>query len=259
MDAPTPFAPFLEQPQQSGLFFDFDGTLSAIVDDPAAAAPLAGAPELLSALADRFARVGILSGRPVAFVQQHFADSRVELAGIYGLERVVGGRRVDHPASGAWREVIDDVTASSAAHGPPGMHVEPKGLSLTMHYRGAPEIGDAVRDWVESQAARSGLEVRRAKMSYELHPPINVDKGTLLEELAEDLHNVCFFGDDVGDLPAFDALDRLGRTGVETLRVAVRSAEQSNELILRADLTVDGPDGVLALLGSLRDDVTPGG
>jgi trehalose 6-phosphate phosphatase len=251
------FAPFVEDPTHAGLFFDFDGTLSPIVDDPALAVPLDGAPALLGELSDRFARVGILSGRPVAFVQEHFPDERLELAGIYGLERVVGGRREDHPASGAWREVIADVAASSTAHGPAGMRVEPKGLSITMHYRGTPEIGDAVKDWVESQAARSGLEVRRAKMSFELHPPIAVDKGTLLLELAEDLRCVCFVGDDVGDLPAFDGLDQLQTQGVHTVRVGVRSSEQSSDLILRADLTVDGPEGVADLLRGLRDRVPP--
>ncbi len=126
-----------------------------------------------------------------------------------------------------------------------------------MHFRGAPEIGDAVREWVESQAARSGLEVRRAKMSFELHPPIEVDKGTLLLDLAAQLRCVCFVGDDVGDLPAFDGLDRLQQRGVHTVRVAVRSAEQSSDLIVRADLTVDGPEGVAALLHDLRDRVSP--
>ena len=257
MDPAPLFAPFVEDPARSGLFFDFDGTLSPIVADPALAAPVPGAPELLSELADRFGHVGILSGRPVSFVQQHFTDDRLELAGIYGLERVIGGRREDHPAAGAWREVIEDITASSLAHGPAGMHVEPKGLSLTMHYRNAPEIADAVHDWVESQTARSGLEVRRAKMSYELHPPIDVDKGTLLVELAADLRCVAFVGDDVGDLPAFDGLDRLREAGVATVRVGVRSAEQSSDLILRADCTVDGPEGVLDLVRSLRDEVPP--
>lgn len=259
MDELAPFASFIEDPPRSGIFFDFDGTLSAIVDDPASAVPLAEAPALLSALADRFGQVGILSGRPVTFVQQHFTDARLELAGIYGLERVVAGVRHDHPAAGAWREVIEDVTASSLAHGPEGMRVEPKGLSLTMHYRNAPEIAHEVQAWVEGQAARSGLEVRRAKMSYELHPPIDVDKGTMLIALAADLHRVAFFGDDVGDLPAFDGLDRLRDAGVGTVRVAVRSAEQSSDLVDRADVTVEGPDGVLTLLRSLVERVAPRG
>jgi trehalose 6-phosphate phosphatase len=48
------------------LCLDFDGTLSPIVDDPQAARPLPGIVELLEPLADRFAAVALISGRPTA-------------------------------------------------------------------------------------------------------------------------------------------------------------------------------------------------
>ena len=60
-----------------------------------------------------------------------------------------------------------------------------------------------------------------------------------------------FVGDDVVDLPAFDALDELARKGLTTLRVAVRSSEAPEELLERADVIVDGPVGVLGLLEDL--------
>ena len=128
------------------------------------------------------------------------------------------------------------------------MAVEPKGLSLTLHYRERPEIEPAVVDWAAAQAARSGLVMRRARMSVELHPPIAADKGTAVEDLVADHEAVCFVGDDRGDLPAFDALDRLEARGMEVLRVAVASAEVPSDLIERADLVVDGPTAVLDLL-----------
>jgi trehalose 6-phosphate phosphatase len=62
---------------------------------------------------------------------------------------------------------------------------------------------------------------------------------------------VCFVGDDRGDLPAYDALDRLAVRGVHTLRVAVASSEAPDELIARADLVLDGPAEVLAFLRRL--------
>ena len=206
----------------AGVFTDFDGTLSAIVDDPAAAVAHPGAVAALEALGGRVARVGVLSGRPVEFLRSRLPSTLV-LAGLYGLELVIDGQRHDHPSGGVWREVVDDVASQAAAGGPDGMRVEAKGLSLTLHYR----------------------------MSYELHPPIQVDKGTTLVELADGLSSVCFLGDDVGDLPAFDGLDRLAAVGVATLRVAVRSAEGSPDLLDRADLVVDGPAGAVALLEAL--------
>lgn len=251
------FEPLLDAPESAGVFIDFDGTLSEIVDDPGDACPVAGSVDALAALADRFGRVGVLSGRPVEFLQAFFPAS-VMLAGLYGLETVQDGVRTDHPLGGSWREVIDDVASVAHARGPAGMKVEPKGLSITLHYRGRPRLEPRVRAFAESQAVRSGLECRPARMSYELHPPIPADKGSALVELSEGLTSVCFIGDDVGDLRAFDALDKLAATGVHTVRVAVHSTEETSELISRADVVVDGPPAVRDLVRYLADHARPG-
>ena len=58
-------------------------------------------------------------------------------------------------------------------------------------------------------------------------------------------------GDDAGDLPAFAALDRFAAAGGTALRVAVASDEAPPELLAAADLLVDGPEGVVALLRQL--------
>jgi trehalose 6-phosphate phosphatase len=242
--------PFRADPPRAGVLTDFDGTLAPIVDDPAAARPQDGVGDVLDALTRRYGRVAVVSGRPVAFLEELLPPS-VLVCGLYGLESSQGGRRVDHPSGGAWREVVDDVASYSAARGPAGMRVETKGLSLTLHYRERPSIAEEVRAWADRQAARSGLVVRPARMSVELHPPIPADKGTVVEDLAAGLRAVCFVGDDVGDLPAFDALDRLAARGITTLRVAVRSDEAPAEMLARGDVVVDGPDGARALLQQL--------
>lgn len=244
------FAPFLEQPRKAGVLLDFDGTLAPIVDDPGAARPVAGAAELLKQLSVKYRVVAVLSGRPVTFLEPMLPAS-VILSGLYGLESVRGGERLDHPFAGSWREVIDDVASCSVGRGPAGMGVESKGLSITLHYRTHPELADDVLAWAAGQAARSGLSVRQARMSVELHPPIDADKGTAVEELAGKLAAVCFVGDDVGDLPAFDALDRLEEKGLHVVRVAVLSPEAPTALVERADVRVDGPAGTVALLESL--------
>ena len=80
-----------------------------------------------------------------------------------------------------------------------------------------------------------------------------------LGELAESLLSppVCFLGDDVGDLPAFDALDRLAAAGVHTVRVAVSTEEAPQEVLERADVVVDGPAGALAVLERLAAGQDP--
>ena len=191
-----------------------------------------------------------MSGRPTDFLRT-VVPAEVALSGLYGLEVVRGGVRTDHPGAGAWREAVADVARSSADRGPEGMDVEPKGRSLTLHYRRHPEAAEAVAAWAREQAARSGLVMRPAKMSVELHPPIQADKGTALEALVDGLGAVCFVGDDVGDLPAFDALDRLAARGVHAVRVGVDSDEVPARLLERADVVLNGPAGVVAFLRSL--------
>jgi trehalose 6-phosphate phosphatase len=80
---------------------------------------------------------------------------------------------------------------------------------------------------------------------------VATDKGTIVARAAAGLAAACFLGDDVGDLPAFAALDRLAGAGTATVKVAVRSVESPPALLDQADLVVDGPAGALAVLEHL--------
>jgi len=241
------------EPEETAVLVDYDGTLAPIVHEPASAIPLPGVAEVLAALAAVYGRVAVLSGRPVAFLQR-VLPGELLLLGQYGLEMVDHGESQNHPLAGAWREVVDDVASHSIARGPRGMRVESKGLSVTLHYRGRPDIAGEVEAWAARQAARSGLTARPAKMSIELHPPIDVDKGTAVREVLDDLAAACFLGDDLGDLPAFDALDLATATGLHAVRIAVDSPEAPPQLLARADLVVDGPPGALEVLRALLPD-----
>ena len=227
---------------------DFDGTLAPIVDDPAAAGPLPGVVDVLHRLAARYAVAGVISGRPVAYLVGHLGEE-LWLSGLYGLETLDHGRLVEAPQADQWRPIVE--ASIDRARGELGDVVEPKGLSLTLHFRTAPQLGPTIRAWAEGEATRTGLVVRSAKASVELHPPLKSDKGTVVESAAAGLAAVCFLGDDVGDLPAFDALDRLAGAGVHTVRVAVSTEEAPHEILERADVVVDGPSGALAVLEHL--------
>lgn len=239
------------RPAHSGICLDFDGTLSAIVEDPATATPLPPVVDLLRELVRRFAIVEVISGRPVDFLVASLPVPGLRLSGLYGLETIIDEQRQDHPSAGAWREVVEDVASVSEGSGPSGMDVERKGFSLTLHYRTHPGAARRVNAWARRQAARSGLQARQGRMSVELHPPIGVDKGTVVEEVGKEVEAICFLGDDAGDLAAFDALDRLADRGVEAVRVAVKSTEAPLELLSRADLVVEGPAGAVKLLQTL--------
>lgn len=236
------------RPARSAVLTDFDGTLSPIVEDFTAAAPLPGVRAVLESLAGRYAVVGVISGRPVDYLVDHLGTG-LRLAGLYGLEGVVAGERVTAADADAWRATVDGAVRDATERF--GALVEHKGLSATLHFRTRPELEDEIRAWAASTSARTDLVVRSAKASVELHPPVAVDKGTVVEALATGLEAACFLGDDVGDLPAFDALERLAGRGIDTVKIGVRTAEAPEVLLRRADVVVDGPVGALELLRSL--------
>lgn len=248
MELPSPLRPLLADPARSAVLTDFDGTLAPIVDDPASAVPLPGAVEVLRRLAHRFGLVGVVSGRPVSYLVDRLGTD-LWLSGLYGLERWEDGRRVEAPVAERWRPVIAEATARAQSR--LGPLVEAKGLSLTLHFRTVPERGDEARRWAREEAEHTGLVVAEARASVELHPPVDADKGTVVEEAAAGMAAACFFGDDVGDLSAFGALDRLAAAGVATARVVVDSDEADPDLLERADVVVGGPTEALAVLEAL--------
>jgi trehalose 6-phosphate phosphatase len=244
-----PLAVFSLAPHRSGLFLDFDGTLSDIASTPEGAVPRPGVPDLLCELQRRLGRVAIVSGRPVAYLAPHISES-VDIVGLYGLEWRSGGRHHTLREAEEWRPLILELTDEAVARFGDAV-VEPKGLSLTIHYRSDPKLRAPIQAWVTDVAERTGAAGRPAKYSFEVHPPIRRDKGTAVVERASDLGAVAFVGDDLGDLPAFDGLDVLAARGVVTVRVAVASNEVPPILLNRADHVVEGPAGVQALLEEL--------
>lgn len=245
-------APWRDTPATAGVLTDFDGTLSPIVDDPEVARPLPGAAATLGALARRYPTVAVISGRPVAYLMAQLGPPPgVTLVGLYGLEKAQRGVVSVLPAARRWRPIVDRVAANAVTEAPPGVYVERKGLTLSLHVRRAPEHAGWAMRWAEHQAGATGLVVRPAKMSVELVPPGNTDKGSVVAGLADGLEAVCYLGDDVGDLPAFATLAVLAAAGVHTLAVAVQSVETPRQLLDEADVVVDGPEGALAFLVQL--------
>ena len=174
--APIPAAlrPLAAAPGDSALFLDFDGTLAAVVEDPRDARPLPGVPELLAVLARSFALVGVVSGRPTAFLAEVLGHPPgVLLEGLYGLERALRGPELE-----TWAAVIDAVVAEAQHEAPLGVYVEPKGLTVTLHWRRAPEHRQWVLDFAQRQHAGRGLVVHPGRAERELRPPLHVDKGT---------------------------------------------------------------------------------
>lgn len=240
-------------PRRTALFTDFDGTVAPIVTDPAAARPEPGTVEALDTLASTYRRVGVLSGRPLDYLAP-LLPGTVDIGALYGLEQRVGGLRAEHPEAGRWRAVVTAVAAEAEGALAPydGVGIEAKGLSLTLHVRRAPQHLAAVMAYAADAARRHGLDAREAKASVELHPPVAIDKGTLLTRWASGAEVVAFFGDDLGDLAAFAALRELtDRLGTETYRVVVLGPETPVAVRASADVVLDDPAALAALLQRL--------
>jgi trehalose 6-phosphate phosphatase len=234
---------------------DFDGTIAPIVEDPAAARPLPGVVELLGPLAERYATVALVSGRPAAYLASHTAAPGVRYLGLYGLEEIVDGRlQVDRRLEAARPAVAaaaGDLAEDPAVSGS-GAHLEDKRYAVAVHLRRVPDPdrwAGPVSQAATRLADRHGLEVVPGKMVWELRPRVRSDKGDAVRRVAAEsgAGAVAMVGDDRGDLPAFAAAAELGGG----LRVAVRSAEAPAELLEAADLVVDGPEGVREFLEHL--------
>lgn len=246
-------------PDRVGVFLDFDGTVSEIVEMPSEARPVEGAREVLGELAQRVAVVSIVSGRSAGQLLEWLGPD-IEIWGVHGAEHVVEGRvelsDFVAPYADVMAEVLAELEKRCAELGLPGVLVEDKAAIVGLHYRNAPDPEDArvKLEAIAADVARArGLRMLPGRMVIELKPPVEFSKADVVLRLAteHDLGAAAFLGDDIGDLSAFDALDELASRGVATARVGVRSAESPPELLERADEIVEGPDATVEWLRDL--------
>jgi trehalose 6-phosphate phosphatase len=98
------------------------------------------------------------------------------------------------------------------------------------------------------------LRLTLGRMIFEVRPPLAVNKGTAIRELAEELglRGIVFFGDDVTDVDAFRALRGMRASGdAATLRVGVLGPDTSPLVLEEIDLSIDGVPACAATLLAL--------
>lgn len=249
---------------------DFDGTLAPIVDDPDRARIHPDADAALVALATQVLAVAVITGRPARQALdlgglEEVGDDiaavgkDLYLFGQYGNERWSSSRRRivgPRPPSGLAsfeRELTGALRRVDAA----AAHVEAKGLAVAIHTRRLDDSAAAFERLLpvlRELAARHDLVVEPGRSVIEVRSP-GVHKGLAVQTLAEEVGagGFVFAGDDLGDLEAFEAVRDLGRGGLPTLLIC-SSSDEENALQPHADVVVQGPDGVLALLRQLTED-----
>jgi trehalose 6-phosphate phosphatase len=250
---------------------DFDGTLAPIVDDPDVALIHPDAPGVLNDLSAQVRAVAVITGRPARQVLAlgglddvgdaiGEAGRELVILGQYGNERwTSNARRVVSPKPPAGlASLIGDLPRLLRGADATDAWVEEKGLAVAVHTRRTADPRGAFERLlpVLSEAARArNLAVEPGRMVIEIRAG-GMDKGLALHRLVEeyDARAVLFVGDDLGDVPAFEAVAELRDKGMPTLLVCSGSDEESTLRDL-ADVVVDGPDGVMDLLRGLTADV----
>jgi trehalose 6-phosphate phosphatase len=248
--------------EPAGLVADYDGTLSPIVADPMEAGPAPGVSELLPELERRLAVVAVVTGRAPLDARAFLGDDSILIAGNHGLEWLEAGSTEPLAAQGLGpaRQAIAAAMTRVAALRASGVVLEPKGVSATVHYRGAAEP-------VAARVAILGalgpldpaiVDLREGKMSVELRPAGAGDKGTALRSIVERfaLRGLVVLGDDVTDLDMFHAAASLRDAGELTAVLgAVGAAGETPESVLEAaDFVVRDPG---ELVGLLREALLP--
>ncbi|MFC4592349.1 trehalose-phosphatase [Sphaerisporangium corydalis] len=261
-------------PSGAVIGLDFDGTLAPIVPDPADARVAPHAAAALVRLGGLVGAVVLVTGRPaataVAYGEVPGGPGLADVPGLvvlgqYGLERWEAGQVTSPPPPPGIDRLRAELPALLASLGQvvtlgrePGVTVEDKGRALAVHTRRAPDPEAALRVLrgpLAELAAETGMLVEPGRLVLELRPA-GMDKGHALSAfLAErGARSVLFAGDDLGDLAAFEAVRLSGLPGVT---VCSASAEVT-ELAKLADVVVDGPAGVAALLSALADAISGG-
>jgi trehalose 6-phosphate phosphatase len=226
-----------ERPGETAVFLDVDGTLAPIVARPEDAVVPDETRGLVERLAERYAVVAAISGRP--------GDDLAEMVGVDGVVYVgEHGLELD-PRAAEWAPAIEEFADSVS------WPAERKRLSVSFHFRTAEDEQAAVTELraVADRAVAAGLRPRWGRKVLEVRPPVDADKGTAVRAVLEQksVRRAMYAGDDSTDLDAFRGLD-----GLEfAVRVAVVSDEGPNELGAEADIVVGGPEALAGLLRRL--------
>ena len=204
--------------RQLAVFYDFDGTLSEIVEDPDSARLVDGAADALTSLSAA-CPVAILSGRDLADVRERIGLPGLWYAGSHGFELTgPDGTHHQNPEAAASIPVLAGAAADLAdqlGH-IPGVVVEHKRFGVAVHYRNAArdrvgEVAAAVR----TAGQRTALRVTTGREVIELRPNIDWDKGKTLHWVLDYIRDnegagpllPIYLGDDITDEDAFDAVD----------------------------------------------------
>lgn len=205
--------------QKIALFLDFDGTLVEIAPSPEDVKldrRVAPALETLRGALD--GALALVSGRPIAFLDEMLAPYSFDIAGLHGAQIRMGGTlRAQEDAPASMHEALRDLVRFANSH--VGIIVEDKRISVALHWRLAPTLKDEALDLMRRTAARMGPGVRlqEGKSVAELVPAGASKGGAIAWLMATPAYAgrlPVFIGDDITDEDGFEAVNAMGGLSV---------------------------------------------
>jgi trehalose 6-phosphate phosphatase len=220
------------------VFLDFDGTLVRIAPRPdAVSVSLATRGALRRLVNHPRVTLAVISGRRRAELLQYVDIPGIHYLGLYGWEHS-GTATVPLPTRNALRSVLACITSQLGNY--PGLWIEDKQLSLSIHYRTAsPAVQRSARNAVRTLLLpfHRFLRLLVNLREVEIVPRIIFGKGIAATQfLAKPVFRRAvplYFGDDLSDEPAFSAL----RKGVSICVGAARKTRASYSLRGPAEVT----------------------
>jgi trehalose 6-phosphate phosphatase len=244
--------------EPAGLLTDFDGTISAMVTDPAAARLIDGADGALASLAERLAVVAVVTGRSASDARRLTDVPGLLIVGNHGMEWL--DPDADEPevadATEGLRGALDEILARLPAL--PGVVPEHKGVSASVHYRNAPDPAGARAAILEALGDLEPLGFRtgHGRMIVEVRPTGLGDKGSAVRDIVDrfELRGAIVMGDDVTDLDMFRAVAELRAAGsVRGAIIGVGAWDQEvvPEIAAASDVVLPDPKAAARFLAEI--------
>jgi trehalose 6-phosphate phosphatase len=211
--------------RKCAILLDIDGTILDLAPAPQQVFVPAELRNTLSRLEDLTGgALALISGRSLHDIDLIFSPLQLAAVGGHGAElRVVpGGKGVRRARE--LNPVLKRKLAALTELGP-GILVEDKGYSLALHYRLAPDKGDALRAAIQeicATAPRGAVEVLPGKLVFEIKMS-GINKAGAVRELMKyppfKGRQPIFIGDDTTDEPVFPILSQFGGLGFSVGRI----------------------------------------
>jgi trehalose 6-phosphate phosphatase len=225
LDMELPETSLVPDLRKCAILLDIDGTILDFAPSPQQVWVPADLRQTLARL-DRLTggALALVSGRSLNDIDLIFSPLELAAIGGHGAELRSTPGAEPSPRAKPLPPALKRRLAGISELGP-DILAEDKGYSLALHFRLAPEKGDAVRaavDKICSEAPPETIEVLPGKFVIEIKPA-GISKARAVAELMNYPpfadRNPIFIGDDLTDEPVFGVIARFGGLGFSVGRI----------------------------------------